>query len=80
MTCHAYCCVRMNEVRTGNMLSFVANTLCCEVRETAIGRMPRVVPDQRAKYENDEIFRKLGRECEVSDIRSKHPEVYDSRV
>lgn len=27
--------------------------------------MPRVVPDQRAKFENDELFRKLGRESEV---------------
>ncbi|XP_022094475.1 core-binding factor subunit beta-like isoform X1 [Acanthaster planci] len=27
--------------------------------------MPRVVPDQRAKFENDELFRKLGRESEI---------------
>ena len=27
--------------------------------------MPRVVPDQRAKFEADELFRKLGREGEV---------------
>lgn len=27
--------------------------------------MPRVVPDQRSKYENDELFRKLSRESEV---------------
>ncbi len=27
--------------------------------------MPRVVPDQRSKFENDEMFRKLSRESEV---------------
>jgi hypothetical protein len=27
--------------------------------------MPRVVPDQREKFENDELFRKLSRESEV---------------
>lgn len=29
------------------------------------GTMPRVVPDQRSKFENEEFFRKLSRECEV---------------
>jgi len=28
--------------------------------------MPRVVPDQREKFENDELFRKMSRESEVS--------------
>ncbi|XP_050395763.1 core-binding factor subunit beta isoform X1 [Patella vulgata] len=55
----------MNEVSGGNMLSFVASTLCCEVRENNYTTMPRVVPDQRAKFDNDELFRKLSRECEV---------------
>uniref|UniRef100_UPI00358EADE9 core-binding factor subunit beta-like isoform X1 n=1 Tax=Myxine glutinosa TaxID=7769 RepID=UPI00358EADE9 len=27
--------------------------------------MPRVVPDQRSKFESEEFFRKLSRECEV---------------
>jgi len=27
--------------------------------------MPRVVPDQREKFENDELFRKMSRESEV---------------
>ena len=55
----------MNEVRKGNMFSFVTSTLCCEVSENYYSTMPRVVPDQRAKFENDELFRKLSRECEV---------------
>lgn len=32
-------------------------------------KMPRVVPDQRSKFENEEFFRKLSRECEVNFIR-----------
>lgn len=31
--------------------------------------MPRVVPDQRSKFENEEFFRKLSRECEVRRSR-----------
>ncbi|XP_064599092.1 core-binding factor subunit beta-like [Liolophura sinensis] len=47
------------------MLSFVANTLCCEVVENRHRKMPRVVSDQRAKFDNDELFRKLSRESEI---------------
>lgn len=32
------------------------------------GKMPRVVPDQRSKFENEEFFRKLSRECEVRRV------------
>jgi len=32
--------------------------------------MPRVVPDQREKFENDELFRKMSRESEVSGCYS----------
>ncbi|KAL3243405.1 hypothetical protein MRX96_047433 [Rhipicephalus microplus] len=28
-------------------------------------KMPRVVPDQKAKFESDELFRRLSRECEI---------------
>lgn len=62
-----YCCdPEMNEVTSDNMLSFVTNTLCCEVGTSVSRTMPRVVPDQRSTFENDELFRKLSRECEVS--------------
>ncbi len=30
-----------------------------------IFKMPRVVPDQKHKFENDELFRRLSRESEV---------------
>lgn len=29
-------------------------------------KMPKVVPDQKAKFESDELFRRLSRESEVS--------------
>lgn len=48
------------------MLAFVVNALICEVEALLRSpRMPRVVPDQREKFENDELFRKLSRESEV---------------
>lgn len=28
-------------------------------------KMPRVVPEQKSKFESDELFRRLSRECEV---------------
>lgn len=36
-------------------------------------KMPRVVPDQRSKFENEEFFRKLSRECEVGAPRRPDP-------
>ena len=50
------------------MLPVVVNTLCCEVSRFYTGKMPRVVPDQREKFENDELFRKLSRESEVNQV------------
>ena len=49
-----------------SMLPFEPSTLCCELKTRHILKMPRVVSNQRAKFDNDEIFRKLSRECEVS--------------
>lgn len=36
-----------------------------------IFKMPRVVPDQKSKFESDELFRRLSRESEVSDFFSE---------
>lgn len=33
-----------------------------------IFKMPRVVPDQKAKFESDELFRRLSRESEVGSV------------
>lgn len=35
-----------------------------------IFKMPRVVPDQKSKFESDELFRRLSRESEVSTEQS----------
>lgn len=32
-----------------------------------IFQMPRVVPDQKDKFESDDIFKKISRDCEVSE-------------
>lgn len=34
-------------------------------------KMPRVVPDQKTKFEGDELFRRLSRESEVSSCHGK---------
>ena len=48
------------------MLPVIDNTLCNQVSRLLAINMPRVVPDQRDKFENDELFRKLSRDSEVS--------------
>lgn len=58
----------MNEDSPDSMLSFVANTLYRELKEKFTFAMPRVVPDQRPTFENDELFRKLCRESEVRNF------------
>ncbi|CAG5135297.1 unnamed protein product, partial [Candidula unifasciata] len=55
----------MDERQPESMLSFAANTSDCEVGKQFIFAMPRVVPDQRITFENDELFRKLSRDSEV---------------
>lgn len=48
------------------MLPFEPSRLSCKLKTKYRLKMPRVVSNQRAKFESDEIFRKLSRECEVS--------------
>ena len=49
------------------MLPFEAPTIF-EQLPRFIFKMPRVVQDQKAKFESDELFRRLSRESEVSLI------------
>ena len=35
-------------------------------RPRLVFKMPRVVPDQKSKFESDELFRRLSRESEAS--------------
>ncbi|GAB6025322.1 hypothetical protein CHUAL_010735 [Chamberlinius hualienensis] len=47
-----------------NMLPFEALPIY-EQKPRFIFKMPRVVPDQKAKFESDELFRRLSRESEI---------------
>lgn len=48
------------------VLPFDGMGLYEQPRPRFVFKMPRVVPDQKAKFESDELFRRLGRESEVS--------------
>lgn len=48
------------------MRPFVGNTLSRELAHSFLTKMPKVVPDQRDKFEHDDLFRKLSHESEVS--------------
>lgn len=47
------------------MLPFDSMGLYEQPKPRFIFKMPRVVPDQKAKFESDELFRRLSRESEV---------------
>ena len=48
------------------VLPFDGMGLYEQPRPRLVFKMPRVVPDQKAKFESDELFRRLSRESEVS--------------
>ncbi|WAR12755.1 BGB-like protein [Mya arenaria] len=48
-----------------SMLPFETDTVLGVVTKTFYKVMPRVVPDQRSRFDNDELFRKLSREGEI---------------
>ncbi|XP_045192184.1 protein big brother-like isoform X1 [Mercenaria mercenaria] len=48
-----------------SMLPFETDVLLGEVTKNCHRVMPKVVPDQRSKFDNDELFRKLSREGEI---------------
>jgi hypothetical protein len=56
-----------------SMLPDVANVVHGKVLRVFATNMPRVVPDQRLKFENDELFRKLSRESEVNRVVAACP-------
>ncbi|KAH8020170.1 hypothetical protein HPB51_025331 [Rhipicephalus microplus] len=47
-----------------NMLPFETPSIFDQLPRFVF-KMPRVVPDQKAKFESDELFRRLSRECEI---------------
>lgn len=50
------------------MLPFDSIGLYEQPKPRFIFKMPRVVPDQKAKFESDELFRRLSRESEVGTV------------
>lgn len=52
------------------MMSFDSISLYEQPKPRLIFKMPRVVPDQKSKFESDELFRRLSRESEVSARRN----------
>ncbi|CAH0557591.1 unnamed protein product [Brassicogethes aeneus] len=57
--------MHMNDPALASMLPFDTMGLYEQPRPKFIFKMPRVVPDQKAKFESDELFRRLSREGEV---------------
>ncbi|KAJ9598004.1 hypothetical protein L9F63_026892, partial [Diploptera punctata] len=48
----------------GRNVAFRFNGLYEQPKPRFIFKMPRVVPDQKSKFESDELFRRLSRESE----------------
>lgn len=42
-------------------------------------KMPRVVPEQKSKFESDELFRRLSRECEVRNQQTNEKKKHMSK-
>lgn len=58
------------------MLPFDSIGLYEQPKPRFIFKMPRVVPDQKAKFESDELFRRLSRESEVGVFSNFWQEYY----
>lgn len=56
----------MNNPSLGGMLPFDTMGLYEPPKPRYIFKMPRVVPDQKEKFESDDLFRKMTRDSEVS--------------
>ena len=51
-----------------SMLPYDTLGLYEQTKPSLMYRVPRVVPDQKARFESDELFRRLSRESEVISI------------
>ncbi|CAB1313865.1 unnamed protein product, partial [Coregonus sp. 'balchen'] len=61
-----FCAVRSSASVSILLRRIGADTQLLTGKPSQSFKMPRVVPDQRSKFENEEFFRKLSRECEAS--------------
>lgn len=55
----------MNDSALAGMIPYDTIGLYEQPKPRFIFKMPRVVPDQKSKFENDELFRRLARESEI---------------
>ena len=60
-------CSGMNQTAAllSSMLPYDTLGLYEQTKPSLMYRVPRVVPDQKARFESDELFRRLSRESEV---------------
>jgi hypothetical protein len=56
----------MSDPALAGMLPFDTMGLYEPPKPRYIFKMPRVVPDQKEKFESDDLFRKMSRDSEVS--------------
>lgn len=56
----------MNDPAALGMIPFDTIGLYEQPKPRFIFKMPRVVPDQKNKFETDDLFKKLSRDSEVS--------------
>jgi Core binding factor beta subunit len=56
----------INDPALAGMLPFDTMGLYEPPKPRYIFKMPRVVPDQKEKFESDDLFKKLSRDSEVS--------------
>ena len=64
------CVAGMNQTAAllSSMLPYDTLGLYEQTKPSLMYRVPRVVPDQKARFESDELFRRLSRESEVISI------------
>lgn len=58
----------MNDALAG-MIPYDSIGLYEQPKPRFIFKMPRVVPEQKSKFESDELFRRLSRDSEVGDTQ-----------
>lgn len=56
----------MNDPALAGMLPFDTMGLYEPPKPRYIFKMPRVIPDQKEKFDTDDLFKKVSRDCEVS--------------
>lgn len=65
----------MNDPALAGMLPFDTMGLYEPPKPRYIFKMPRVIPDQKEKFDSDDMFKKISRDCEVS-WKAWKPKVY----